>query len=1091
MPPSKKEKQGRKCACGAVFTTPRSFGRHATSCIFNQQRNSSLQLHHARPPSFTRTDHHAPPTNTSVPPQHGGGGMSLRQQRNFIITQKPALEERQAQQRQEQHALQYASHLNSMNKPTNSNPTNDNQKVMGTVGQAINATNSQTHDNDMNLEEDANNAPSDTSYGIEFANDYQAEAEDNKSMIETADNSSDSSPTLEEPVFPIHCDNQSKHGIKFSGNVSHSTAAGLQLMQVLGRHTTDLSLYDDIVRVIGDIANDGYDFKHRLPSRHTLHTTCEKHFNYATLQPKFVEVPVATMTVPTVKVPVFDIQAVLSKMLCNPMLMQTENFAADYDIYSGTSTRVSTENGDTVEVGDIAYYDEIHTGQRWKPAVAHYCAGDNNLFPCGLVVFYDKSHSDRNGSLSVSPLMFTLTLFNKTARSKSEFWDILAYIPNLDYGTTKSSDSSIQQNVTPALKCQDEHNCLYTALRQLQDVNERGGIPMRVKGRDVKVKVWIHIVIGDIAGNNSLLGSYNNAFAQCPYRDCSCSRVSFVDPSSTCNMILKSGIDQMKQDNNVDALKAASKHNIVNAFDKIPTGDPINTIYRSTPPETMHAICSGIVPRMLTAFGDGFKKKQAASVLHNLHLLLAKQHAWQSERDFPRPSVRNFVLETTKTQATEHMGNLFLLLCALHTTMGKSICETSGITNYERMGKITTIKMILSLEKWFNRRNLRSDIDNSTRIDEFVRQKLIPNLQKIFPRDEGMEWKFPKVHSLTKFVTFIQAFGSAINFYGGFGESHLKVFMKHYAHYTQRRPGKFAEQLATNHYRHGLFEHSFNCIREQTKMNYDLMQTECMDETFTGKHTITFTRQQKNTSNANSVHYSTSVVWQKASSSKSVDDTLQYAISHHMAAYVNYSTFRVTAYTVAKLPNNKETLEDYDANSSHSIYRVDTKTDRNDWCMILTHALGSDTDDETLNVWDYVCPGRIHGFFRFETPGLPTPQLLQAQNADTINSQRLMDDTTYVVVRTPQKFLDWTNLEKEFIVPIQLGDLDSCTFILPVSRIVNPLYVFEDHGQPLKGSSFFASIPARYWAFYLDYKLKPDSAPGSCGFSQKVEEYNK
>eukprot|EP00984_Skeletonema_dohrnii_P037791 scaffold40258_cov261-Skeletonema_dohrnii-CCMP3373.AAC.1 len=86
-------------------------------------------------------------------------------------------------------------------------------------------------------------------------------------------------------------------------------------------------------------------------------------------------------------------------MLCNPQLMRQEHFAADYDIFSGTSC--ARQDG---HAGSVEYYDEIHTGLRWKKAVEHYCANDETMFPCGLVVFYDKSHSDRHGSLSVSPI---------------------------------------------------------------------------------------------------------------------------------------------------------------------------------------------------------------------------------------------------------------------------------------------------------------------------------------------------------------------------------------------------------------------------------------------------------------------------------------------------------------------------------------------------------------------------------------------------------------------------------------------------------------------------------------------------------------
>ena len=1063
MPPTKRKKTSIKCACGAVFATAGSYGNHAPRCLTFLQQSSSRQLHHAanniHPDELQQDESHR----------------TIRQQRNNINSHKPAMEEILMQQRQEQHAVRYASHISRMKEPNSTGLTT------GTC-QQDNATDSPSKATDSKWGNDEFN-PSLFDSTDHLETDALAdENQENEKMLGSETDNIHINPTSE-PIFPIHGDDDPMRHIKFDGNVSPSTSAGIQLMQVLGKHTTDLSLYDDLVRFIGDLADQGYDFKQRIPNRRTLHNTCEKTFNYTQLQPKLVPVPVATMSIPTVQVPVFDIQAVLRKMLCNPRLMQQANFAADYDIFTGTGTRIMEESKGSVE--STSYYDEIHTGQRWQPAVDHYCAGDDNLFPCGLVVFYDKSHADRHGSLSVAPFIFTLTLFNKTARSKSEFWDVLAYIPNLDYATTKSSDSSIKQATSPALKCQDEHNCLYAACRQLKDVNDNGGIRVCILGKIVYVKVWIHIVVGDIAGNNSLLGSYNNANVNCPYRDCGCSKEDFVNPHSTCTMIQKSDIDRMKEDNNIDALKAASKHNIVNAFDTIPTGDPINTIYRSTPPETMHAICSGVAPRMLTSIGDGFKKKQTASVLHNLHLLLAKRHAWQSERDFPRPSQRNYVLETSKTQATEIMGNLFLLLCALHTTMGESICESAGVSRNERKGKIITLKMILALEKWFNRRNVQSDIDDSSRIDSFVRETLIPNLQRFFPRDEGMQWMFPKVHSLTKFSTFIQAFGSGINFYGGFGESHLKVFMKQYAHYTQRRPGKFAEQLATNHYRHSLFEHSLNCIREQTKMNYDLVPTQGGDKKFTGEHEIKFTRQHTNSSSIANVQFSTNVIWKKTSSSKTIDPTLQYAISQYMAAHVNCSTFRVTGYTSAKLSNSKETLENYDAAPSHSIYRTDTQTDRNDWCMIFTHALGSDVEDERLDVWEYVCPARIHGFVRFETPGLPTPSLLQKHGADMISSLQLMDETMYVIVRTPQDFIHWNELEKEFIVPIQLGDLDSCTFILPVSRIVNPLYVFEDHGQsPKDGVSFFASIPARYWAFYLDYKLNTDSSPGPCGYSQ-------
>jgi hypothetical protein len=53
--------------------------------------------------------------------------------------------------------------------------------------------------------------------------------------------------------------------------------------------------------------------------------------------------------------------------------------------------------------------------------------------PVGLIVFGDKSHTNLHGTLSLTPIIFTLTLFNRTARNNTGFWRRIGYIPNLSY----------------------------------------------------------------------------------------------------------------------------------------------------------------------------------------------------------------------------------------------------------------------------------------------------------------------------------------------------------------------------------------------------------------------------------------------------------------------------------------------------------------------------------------------------------------------------------------------------------------------------------------------------------------------------------
>ncbi len=54
-----------------------------------------------------------------------------------------------------------------------------------------------------------------------------------------------------------------------------------------------------------------------------------------------------------------------------------------------------------------------------------------------------------------------------------------------------------------------------------------------------------------------------------------------------------------------------------------------------------------------------------------LHQNLVVASLKQSERDIPRMSSRNGVTDGTKMTASERVGNMFILLCAIHTKDGR------------------------------------------------------------------------------------------------------------------------------------------------------------------------------------------------------------------------------------------------------------------------------------------------------------------------------------------------------------------------------------------------------------------------------------
>ena len=186
-------------------------------------------------------------------------------------------------------------------------------------------------------------------------------------------------------------------------------------------------------------------------------------------------------------VPVFDAKTMILSLLHDPSLMKQENLAEGYDIFTGEELDGYNCNNN---------YGEIHTGDAWKPALRRFCGDYGDYMPIALVLFGDKSHTDLHGLLSIEPVTFTLSMFNRSARNLPQFWRPLGYISNLSAGKGEVNRMSATDKV------QNKHNCLSKVLKSLVDVVKCGGIRTTVLGREVHMKIWIHYIIGDTEGNN-------------------------------------------------------------------------------------------------------------------------------------------------------------------------------------------------------------------------------------------------------------------------------------------------------------------------------------------------------------------------------------------------------------------------------------------------------------------------------------------------------------------------------------------------------------------------------------------------------------
>jgi hypothetical protein len=170
----------------------------------------------------------------------------------------------------------------------------------------------------------------------------------------------------------------------------------------------------------------------------------------------------------TVTVPVFDMKEMLVSILTDKTLMLNTIFAEGYNVLTG-----DVDNNNPCN----QKYSKVHTGDAWIPARDRFCANPHcPTMPVGLIVFGDKSHTNLHGTLALTPIIFTLSLFNRTAQNNIRFWRPVGYIPNLSYGKGVADRRKISD------KFQYEHTCISCIFESLCKITREGGFNLVVLG---------------------------------------------------------------------------------------------------------------------------------------------------------------------------------------------------------------------------------------------------------------------------------------------------------------------------------------------------------------------------------------------------------------------------------------------------------------------------------------------------------------------------------------------------------------------------------------------------------------------------------
>jgi len=179
---------------------------------------------------------------------------------------------------------------------------------------------------------------------------------------------------------------------------------------LLLKHKASLLLYDKIIELVSSYkSSPNFNQLDKFKSRRSLLESTEKSLNTSCLRP--VNGTVHLHDDSLVTVPIFDAKHMIISLLTDPSLMKQSNFAEGYNVLMGEVLNDHPEN---------KKYSEIHTGDAWRPARNRYCQNAMDM-PVALVIFLDKTHTDLHGALSLTPVLFTLTLFNHASWMNPNF----------------------------------------------------------------------------------------------------------------------------------------------------------------------------------------------------------------------------------------------------------------------------------------------------------------------------------------------------------------------------------------------------------------------------------------------------------------------------------------------------------------------------------------------------------------------------------------------------------------------------------------------------------------------------------------------
>jgi hypothetical protein len=268
----------------------------------------------------------------------------------------------------------------------------------------------------------------------------------------------------------------------------------------------------------------------------------------------------------------------------------------------------------------------FNSGKWYAKAHDFLCTPNSNDWLCPIIYACDETLVGSHlGRASVTPLVFTLPIFNESIRNKRTSWRPLGYVYDIaQHGKGMvTTERDLLQKMKPKEKCSKHHLIMQKLIESPVHVQQQGGIqniPIELgttRNASVNVKVLVGLILGDIQGGDkhcgSVVGYSKNMDRLC--RQCNIAGDESGDPLVKCKKMSMVKIQQYVLGGEVETLRLISQNIVYSVwFDCDFGGCELGVFSAAMPVKALHAVEGGICKDAAAILFDGDLKGQATKL---------------------------------------------------------------------------------------------------------------------------------------------------------------------------------------------------------------------------------------------------------------------------------------------------------------------------------------------------------------------------------------------------------------------------------------------------------------------------------------------